>query len=89
MRRTNVVKLFKELKPSTSWVMTPRRKIAIERNWCYRILAAIEGLTEGPLLRFGVSQAVRQQLLNAVRAARYSVDNAYYDKIEELERKGK
>lgn len=95
-RKSNVIQIFESLKklpevswPPKTWEMTPKRKLAIERNWNYRILACMEALCEGPLQRFGVSQAVRQQLLRAIATARYGVDASYYDQLEELERKEK
>lgn len=83
------LKLIESQKPKIHWEMTPKRRLAIHRNWNYRILACMEALCEGPLQRFGVSQAVRQQLLRAIATARYGVDASYYDQLEELERKEK
>lgn len=87
-RKCNVVKMFKVLNTRISnWEMTPKRRLAQERNWCYRILHCIEALCEGPLMRFGASTTTRQQLLDAVRSVRYSIDLAYYDQLEEIDRR--
>ncbi len=86
-RKTNVVKLFKEeLKALSPWEMTPKRKLAIERNWCYRILYCMEALCEGPLRRFGASQTTRQGLLRAIQSVRYSIDHAYYEELDRIDR---
>lgn len=94
-RKSNVVKLFDEMlhsgamKKMVNWEMTPKRKIAMERNWCMRILNCIEALCEGPLARFGASMATRNSLLRAIRDVRFSIDHAYYQKVEKLDRKGR
>ena len=91
-RKSNVVQIFKPLlerEKDVQWEMTPKRKIAMERNWCFRILACIEALCEGPLARYGASMATRNSLLRAIRDVRFSIDHAYYQKLQKLESKGK
>lgn len=95
-RKSNVVQIFQSLKqlpevpwPPKTWEMTPKRKLAMERNWCMRILNCIEALCEGPLARFGASMATRNSLLRAVRDVRFSIDHAYYQQLDKIDRSRK
>lgn len=60
---------------------TPGQIVTRERNWCYYILAGMDGLCKCLEL---YCRKPLHPLREAIKSARYSVDNAWYEKTDEI-----
>ncbi len=89
-KETNVVPLFKEKQFNyATWQDTPRQRLAVRRNWCCYMINGMLALTNHIEKFMGKegSKAALENTRRALRSLRYSVDAAYYEKVEAIDRK--